>query len=89
MLNDSLPLCDFAFPQLVRPLANRAEWEASDDISGDIDIGCRIFSAVTGIDISDELLTNILAVVLLLGTVLLIVWGGGGGGGGSSGPSSG
>jgi aldehyde:ferredoxin oxidoreductase len=60
MLNDSLPLCDFAFPQLVRPLKNRVEWEASGDISGDVNIGCRIFYAVTGIEISNkELLNNV------------------------------
>jgi len=38
----------------------------------------------TGAEISEELVTSILAVVLLLGTVLIIVWGGGGGGGGST-----
>ena len=26
MLIDSLPLCDFAFPQVVRPMADREEW---------------------------------------------------------------
>jgi len=54
MLIDSLPLCDFAFPQLVRPMASRAEWESSEDISGDIDLARRLFSAVTGIELSWE-----------------------------------
>jgi len=48
MLIDSLPLCDFAFPLLVRPLADRAEWEAAEDIAGDLDLGRRLLEAVTG-----------------------------------------
>jgi len=58
MLIDSLPLCDFAFPQLVRPMENRAEWEAAEDISGDIDLGRRLFLAVTGVDMSWDDLTH-------------------------------
>ena len=52
VLIDSLPLCDFAFPMLVRPLESRAEWEAADDIAGDLDLGRRLFLAVTGVDLS-------------------------------------
>jgi aldehyde:ferredoxin oxidoreductase len=59
MLIDSLPLCDFAFPQLVRPMASRAEWESSEDISGDLDVGRRLFAAVTGIELSWEDLTRV------------------------------
>ena len=47
-LVDSLPLCDFAFPQLVRSMASREEWEASEDIAGDLDFGRRLLEAVTG-----------------------------------------
>ena len=57
MLIDSLPLCDFAFPQLVRPFENRAEWEASEDISGDIDLTRRLLVDVTGQEISWEDMT--------------------------------
>ena len=53
MIIDSLPLCDFAFPQLVRPLENRAEWESSEDILGDLDLPRRLLAAVTGIDLTD------------------------------------
>ena len=59
MLIDSLPLCDFAFPQVVRPFKNRADWQASEDISGDLEIDRRMLRAVTGIDYSREGLTRI------------------------------
>lgn len=49
MLLDSLPLCDFAFPQVVRPIAGWAEWEAAEDILGDLDVDRRLLEAVTGI----------------------------------------
>jgi len=45
---DSLPLCDFAFPQLVRPMTTREEWESAEDLLGDIDLGRRLLWAVTG-----------------------------------------
>jgi len=59
MLIDSLPLCDFAFPQLVRPMESRAEWEATEDILGDLDLGRRLFLAVTGVDLSWEDLMHV------------------------------
>jgi len=54
ILIDSLPLCDFAFPQLVRSMEDRAEWERSEDISGDLDLDLRLYRAVTGRDCSHE-----------------------------------
>ena len=48
MLIDSLPLCDFAFPQLVRPMENRETWRNAEDISGDLDLDLRLLAAVTG-----------------------------------------
>ena len=48
MLIDSLPMCDFAFPQLVKPFRNREEWRQSEDIVGDMDIDLRLLRAVTG-----------------------------------------
>ena len=71
MLIDSLPLCDFAFPQLVRPMASRAEWESSDDISGDLDVGRRLFVAVTGIELSWEDLTRVAERAFTLERLLL------------------
>jgi len=70
MIIDSLPLCDFAFPQLVRSMVNRTEWESSADISGDIDLGRRLFSAVTGIELSGEDLRCIAQRALTLERVL-------------------
>jgi aldehyde:ferredoxin oxidoreductase len=41
-------MCDFAFPQLMRPIETREEWEGADDITGDLDIDLRLINAVTG-----------------------------------------
>jgi aldehyde:ferredoxin oxidoreductase len=59
MLIDSLPLCDFAFPQLVRPMSSLEEWRNAEDISGDLDIDLRLFAAVTGVHISREELSRV------------------------------
>jgi aldehyde:ferredoxin oxidoreductase len=48
MLIDSLTLCDFAFPQLVRPLETREEWRNTQDLMGDLNLDLRLFEAVTG-----------------------------------------
>jgi aldehyde:ferredoxin oxidoreductase len=50
MLIDSLPLCDFAFPQLVRPMDNLETWRNTKDIVGDLDLDLRLFAAVTGVE---------------------------------------
>ncbi len=54
VLIDSLPLCDFAFPQLVRPMESREEWQNTEDISGDLDLGVRLFAAVTGLELTHQ-----------------------------------
>jgi aldehyde:ferredoxin oxidoreductase len=53
MLIDSLPLCDFAFPQVVRPFKDRQDWLESEDISGDLEIDLRLLRAVTGVNYVD------------------------------------
>ncbi len=57
MLIDSLPLCDFAFPQLVRPMDSREEWQNAEDISGDLDRDRRLLAAVTGVEKTREEMT--------------------------------
>ena len=52
MLIDSLPLCDFAFPQLIRSFKDLDDWKQAKDISGDLDFDLRLFAAVTGIELS-------------------------------------
>jgi aldehyde:ferredoxin oxidoreductase len=59
MLIDSLPLCDFAFPQVVRPFTNRADWLNSEDISGDLDLDRRFLEEVTGVEFYREELNHI------------------------------
>ena len=56
---DTLPLCDFAFPQLVRSMDGAEEWRATEDISGDLDFDLRVLEAVTGEALSREELTRI------------------------------
>jgi aldehyde:ferredoxin oxidoreductase len=52
MLIDSLPLCDFAFPQLVRSMDSVEEWQNAKDITGDLDLDRRLLAAVTGVELS-------------------------------------
>jgi len=59
MLIDSLPLCDFAFPQLVRPLESQDAWRYAEDIVGDLDLDLRLFAAVTGIEMTREEATTV------------------------------
>jgi aldehyde:ferredoxin oxidoreductase len=59
MLIDSLPLCDFAFPQVVRPFKDRQDWLESEDISGDLEIDLRLLRAATGIDYTRSELTRL------------------------------
>lgn len=58
MLIDSLLMCDFAFPQLMRPMSAE-QWRSSEDILGDLDIDRRLLAAVTGIEYRREDLTRI------------------------------
>jgi aldehyde:ferredoxin oxidoreductase len=59
MLIDSLPLCDFAFPQLVRPMGGWEEWQSAEDITGDLDLHPRLLAAVTGLEVSHEELEEV------------------------------
>lgn len=59
ILIDSLTLCDFAFPHLIKPMENEEEWLASEDISGDLDVDLRLLKAVTGLDWTREELESI------------------------------
>jgi aldehyde:ferredoxin oxidoreductase len=54
ILVDSLPMCDFAFPQVVRSMKRREEWLAGENIVGDLDLGRRLFAAVTGVEMTRE-----------------------------------
>ncbi len=54
MLIDSLPLCDFAFPQLIRPMESRQEWREAEDVVGDLDLDRRLLAAVTGVEKTRE-----------------------------------
>jgi len=55
---DSLPLCDFAFPQVMRPIGSLEEWQQAEDISGDLDYDLRLLKAVTGLVLSRQELTH-------------------------------
>lgn len=71
MLIDSLTLCDFAFPQLIKPMENREEWESVEDITGDLDIDLRLLTVVTGCRISREELDQIAERAISLERLLL------------------
>lgn len=59
LLVDSLPLCDFAFPQLVRSMRDRQEWLDTEDILGDLDLDLRLLVAVTGLPFTRDDLTRV------------------------------
>jgi aldehyde:ferredoxin oxidoreductase len=59
MLIDSLPLCDFAFPQLIRSMDSYEEWQNAKDITGDLDLDRRLFEAVTGMALSRKELDTV------------------------------
>ena len=59
VLVDALPLCDFAFPQLVRPIDGVEEWRTAEDVVGDLDLDLRLLAAVTGVPFSRGELTRV------------------------------
>ena len=71
MLIDSLPLCDFAFPQLTRPIADHVTWRSLDSVIGDLDFDRRLLAAVTGLDYGREELTRISGRAFALERLLL------------------
>ena len=75
MLIDSFPLCDFAFPQLVRPFETMEDWRAAEDISGDLDLDRRLLAAITGIDYSRAQLTTIAERAFNLERAMLVLAG--------------
>jgi aldehyde:ferredoxin oxidoreductase len=75
MLIDSLTLCDFAFPQLMRPIETREEWEGAEDITGDLDIDLRLLNAITGRNYTRQQLTRISARAFTLERLMLARFG--------------
>jgi aldehyde:ferredoxin oxidoreductase len=59
MLVDSLPLCDFAFPRLVRTFESPEDWRQAEDIVGDLEFDLRLFAAVTGVELTREEVTAV------------------------------
>jgi aldehyde:ferredoxin oxidoreductase len=51
---DCLPLCDMAFPRTIRPFDTKEAYLKADDIYGDVDIEAKLFSLVTGVDMTTE-----------------------------------
>jgi aldehyde:ferredoxin oxidoreductase len=59
LLIDTLPLCDFAFPQLTAPIGDNVTWRGIENPVGDLDFDRRVLAAVTGIDFSRADLTRV------------------------------
>lgn len=62
---DCLPLCDFAFPRLIKPFRSRQEWLVVEDVYGDLDIEAKLLSACTGVEYSTEDLETIASLILI------------------------
>jgi aldehyde:ferredoxin oxidoreductase len=71
ILIDSLPMCDFAFPQLVRSMGSREEWVRAEDIAGDLELGRRLLAAVTGVEMTPEEMEHLAERAFTLERVML------------------
>lgn len=69
---DSLPLCDFAFPRLLKPFKDMGSWTLDDDVYGDLDIEAKLLSACTGLDISNAELEKIAERTFTLERMILV-----------------
>lgn len=72
MLLDSLPLCDFAFPMLIKPFNTVQEWQACEDIAGDLDFSRDVFNAITGLDWDEDRFTQAADRGLAIERILLL-----------------
>ena len=59
LLIDTLPLCDFAFPQLTAPIGDNVTWRGIENPVGDLDFDRRVLAAVTGLDFTRADLTRV------------------------------
>lgn len=71
MIIDSLPLCDFAFPRLVRSFSSRQEWKQAEDIYGDLDYDLRLYKAITGEKLDRDSLNKVAERAFTLERLLL------------------
>lgn len=55
---DSLPLCDFAFPMLIKPFDSLKKWQDCEHIRGDLELGLDLFNAITGLDWDEKKLSE-------------------------------
>jgi len=69
---DSIPLCDFAFPRLLKPIKDRESWIMSSSIYGDLDIEANLLSACTGLKISNIELEKIAERTFTLERMILV-----------------
>ena len=53
-VKDSLFLCDWIFPRLLRVFKTQEEFDAAADISGDTTMEVRLFNAATGLNWSED-----------------------------------
>jgi aldehyde:ferredoxin oxidoreductase len=70
-LIDALPMCDFAFPQLVRPFTGPDDWASAEEIAGDLDLDRRLLAAVTGEELTRQELDRVAERAFTLGRVML------------------
>ncbi|HIE19121.1 TPA: hypothetical protein EYP75_05285 [Candidatus Bathyarchaeota archaeon] len=52
VLLDSLPLCDFIFPRVIKPFRTKEEWLKAENVYADVEIEAKLFLTCTGIDLS-------------------------------------
>lgn len=69
---DTLPLCDFSFPRLLKPFESKEEWIKTNNVYGDLDIEANLLSACTGLKISTIELEKIAERIFNLERMILV-----------------
>lgn len=72
MIIDSLPMCDFAFPQIIRPMDSAEEWYTTEQVVGDLDLDLRLMKVVTGIAMSRDEINRIAERAFTLERLMLV-----------------
>jgi len=75
VLIDSLPLCDFVFPSIIRPFDDENSWRNAIDVAGDLDIEAELLSTCTGLEIESSELDVMAERIFNLERVLLARFG--------------
>ena len=70
---DSLPLCDFVFPRIMKPITTDEEWNETEDLYGDINLEAELLTTCTGIKFTTKELEKIGERIFNLERIILAI----------------